>query len=70
MWTAEIEAAIERWQLTGEFPFPSLQVYPQLSPQSLSKEDLRLIYHVASISHEMAVIGASGFTLWARQIPM
>jgi hypothetical protein len=69
MWTPEIEAAIDRWQRTGVFPFPSLAIYPTPSPQFLSTEDLRLIYHVASISDQLAARGANGFTLWTRQIP-
>ncbi|KAK0727402.1 hypothetical protein B0T26DRAFT_133940 [Lasiosphaeria miniovina] len=69
MWTPEIEATIDQWQRTGIFPFPSLNIYPAPAPQSLTVEDLRLIHHVASISHEMIEIGANGFTLWTRQIP-
>ena len=69
MWTPENEAAVEQWKRTGVFPFPSLNIYPTPSPQRLTTEDLRLIHHVASISHEMMEIGANGFTLWTRQIP-
>ncbi|KAF6835780.1 Sterol uptake control protein 2-like protein 9 [Colletotrichum plurivorum] len=69
MWTPEIEAAIEQWQCTGIFPFPNLQIYPAPNPQFLSVEDLRLIYHLASICDELAAFDANGFTLWTRQIP-
>ena len=69
MWTPEIEATIEQWQRTGVFPFPSLNIYPTPNPQYLSIEDMRLIHHVASISHQMGMIDANGFTLWTRQIP-
>jgi hypothetical protein len=67
MWTPEIEATIEQWQRTGMFPFPN--IYPAPSPHLLSIEELRLIHHVASISHHMESINANGFTLWTRQIP-
>lgn len=69
MWTPENEAAIEKWRQTGVFPFPSLNIYPAPAPQLLTKEELRLIHHVASISHQMMEIGANGFTMWTRQIP-
>ncbi|KAM7208832.1 oxidase assembly protein 2, variant [Naviculisporaceae sp. PSN 640] len=69
MWTPENEAAIEQWRQTGVFPFPSLNIYPAPAPQLFTNEELRLIHHVASISHQMVEIGANGFTMWTRQIP-
>ncbi|KAK0369188.1 hypothetical protein CPAR01_11765 [Colletotrichum paranaense] len=69
MWTPEVEAEISQWQQTGMFPFPNLGIYPAPNPQYLSVEDLRLIYHVASICNELATFDANGFTLWTRQIP-
>ncbi|KAL2131334.1 hypothetical protein VTI74DRAFT_5258 [Chaetomium olivicolor] len=69
MWTPEIEATIDQWRRTGMFPFPSLGIYPAPAPQLLTVEDLRLIHHVASISHQMQEIDANDFTLWTRQIP-
>jgi len=69
MWTPEIEATIDQWQRTGMFPFPGLQIFPAPNPHTLSVENLRLIHHVASISHELRVVDAEGFTLWTRQIP-
>jgi len=70
LWTPEIEATIDQWQRTGVFPFPSLNIYPAPSTQHLKLEELRLIHHVATISHQMMEIGANGFTLWTRQIPL
>ncbi|PHH84081.1 hypothetical protein CDD83_2526 [Cordyceps sp. RAO-2017] len=69
MWTPQIEAAIADWQATGVFPFPSLGVYPPQMPHLYSLEDLRLIYHVASLYHQLASIDANNFTLWTRHIP-
>lgn len=70
LWTPEIEAEIERWQQTGNFPFPDLYIYPAPSPQFFSFEDLRLIHHVASVSSELGIHDASNFTIWTRQIPL
>lgn len=69
MWTPDIEAAIEQWQQTGIFPFPSLNIYPAPDPSYYTMEELRLIFHVAAICHELGTIDANGFTLWTRQIP-
>ncbi|KAK4104777.1 hypothetical protein N658DRAFT_188789 [Parathielavia hyrcaniae] len=69
MWTPEIEATIEQWRRTGVFPFPSLGIYPAPAPELLTLEDLRLIHHVASISHQMQELDTNDFTLWTRQIP-
>ncbi|KAI1746175.1 hypothetical protein F4680DRAFT_455392 [Xylaria scruposa] len=68
MWTPEIEAAIVEWQRSGIFPFSNL-VYSAPSPEYYSVEELRLIYHVASICHDLNAIDANNFTLWTRQIP-
>ena len=69
MWTPEIEAALEQWQLTGIFPFPALNIYPPPSPQNYTLEDLRLMYHVASICNQLVCNDADHFTIWTRQIP-
>jgi hypothetical protein len=69
MWTPEIEATIDQWRRTGMFPFPSLGIYPAPAPELLTLEDLRLIHHVASISHQMQELDANDFTLWTQQIP-
>ncbi|TFB00024.1 hypothetical protein CCMA1212_008068 [Trichoderma ghanense] len=69
MWTPQIEAAIGEWQRTGMFPFPSLRIYPAPSPHQYSLEDLRLIYHVASLHYQLMTQEANNFTLWTRYIP-
>ena len=69
MWTPQIEAAIGDWQATGVFPFPSLAIYPAPMPHMYSVEDLRLIYHVASLYHQLASIDANNFTLWTPPYP-
>lgn len=69
MWTQEIVANIELWQQTNNFPFPALQIFPAPDVNQYSFEDLRLIYHLASICGELDVLGANNFTVWTRQIP-
>ena len=69
MWTPEIEAALVEWQRTGIFPFPSLEIYPAPVASHYSIEDLRLIYHIAALYHQLAAMDANNFTLWTRHIP-
>jgi hypothetical protein len=68
MWTPEVESAIDLWRRTGVFPF-DLDVNPFPAPQCYSFEELRLIYHVASISFQLNALDANGFTLWTSKIP-
>ncbi|KAK7418576.1 hypothetical protein QQZ08_011201 [Neonectria magnoliae] len=69
MWTPQVEAAIAEWQRTGIFPLPSLGIYPAPMPHLYSIEDLRLIYHVATLYYQLASVDANNFTLWTRHIP-
>jgi hypothetical protein len=69
MWTPEIEAAVVEWQRTGVFPFPSLDIYPAPIASQYSIEDLRLIYHIAALYHQLAAMDANNFTMWTRHIP-
>ncbi|RMI98450.1 hypothetical protein CDV36_016107 [Fusarium kuroshium] len=69
MWTPQIEAAIAEWQRTGIFPLLSLGLYPAPMPHLYSPEDLRLLYHVASLYRQLATIDANNITLWTRYIP-
>lgn len=69
LWTPEIEATIELWRHTGEFPFPELRVYPHPQWRALTMVDLRLIHHLSSISNEMFRNGTSKSTLWTDMMP-
>ncbi|KAF1811830.1 hypothetical protein P152DRAFT_398471 [Eremomyces bilateralis CBS 781.70] len=69
LWTPEIERTIDSWRATGEFPFPELNVFPQPHWPSVSKTDLRLIYHVCSISSELQRNRTSKLTIWTDYIP-
>lgn len=70
LWTPEIEAEIEMWQQTGNFPFPDMYIYPVPDPRFLTAEDLRIIHHVAAVSRELSIHDAGNFAIWTRQIPM
>lgn len=69
LWTPEIEATIELWRQTGEFPFPELRVYPQPQWRTLTTVDLRLVHHLSSISSEMFRNRTSKATLWTDMMP-
>ncbi|CAE7031349.1 hypothetical protein PTNB73_05256 [Pyrenophora teres f. teres] len=69
LWTPEIEATIELWRQTGEFPFPELRVYPQPQWRALTTVDLRLVHHLSSISSEMFRNRTSKSTLWTDMMP-
>lgn len=69
LWTPAIEAAVDAWQQTNSFPFPSLHVWPTPESSLYSKTDLRLIHHLCQISAEMIRCGASKMTIWCDKIP-
>ncbi|KAK8245227.1 hypothetical protein HDK77DRAFT_376253 [Phyllosticta capitalensis] len=69
LWTPEIEATVDIWKATGEFPFPELGVYPQPQWTLYSKTDLRLIHHLSSITTEMFRGRTSKLTIWAGNMP-
>lgn len=69
LWTSEIDRNVELWRQTGQFPFPDLHVFPQPQWQTLSKTELRLIYHVASVCYEMQSSRTSQLTIWAETMP-
>ncbi|KAF7559851.1 hypothetical protein G7046_g4313 [Stylonectria norvegica] len=69
MWSPQIEGDIAEWQRTGIFPFQAPEFYAAPIVSYYSVEDLRLIYHVASVYCELKAIDANNFTLWTRHIP-
>ncbi|OCL04102.1 hypothetical protein AOQ84DRAFT_417008 [Glonium stellatum] len=69
LWTPEIEATVELWRQTGDFPFPELRVYPQPQWRAYSKTELRLIHHLSSISNEMFRSRTSKLTVWTDLMP-
>ncbi|KAF2087121.1 hypothetical protein K490DRAFT_42886 [Saccharata proteae CBS 121410] len=69
LWSPEIEATIDLWRQTGEFPFPELNVYPQPQWTLYSKTDLRLVHHLSSISNDMFRSRTSNLTVWSEKMP-
>ena len=69
LWNPEIEAAVDLWRRTGEYPFPELNVYPQPQWHAYSRVDLRLIYHISTVSSELSRHQVSRLTLWTEQMP-
>ncbi|KAI0199390.1 hypothetical protein F4808DRAFT_216439 [Astrocystis sublimbata] len=69
MWTPEIEEIITTWRTTGIFPFPGLVTTAPM-PQFYTVDELRLIYHVASICDRLKTMGANHYTLWTRHVPV
>lgn len=69
LWTNEVTEAIKEWRRTNIFPFRDLNISSFPSTTNYKDEELRLIYHVASICNQMEGMGANAFTLWTRHIP-
>ncbi|KAF2396449.1 hypothetical protein EJ06DRAFT_240523 [Trichodelitschia bisporula] len=69
LWTTEIERTVDAWRQSGVFPFSELQVFPQPQWQSMSKTDLRLIYHVANVTSELQSSRTSNLSLWTDLMP-
>jgi hypothetical protein len=63
------ESKIEQWQSTGSFPYPDLQVFPPPPTQEYSKNELRLIHHLTSVSNELRSKGVSNLTTWTEKVP-
>ncbi|KAL3955864.1 hypothetical protein ACCO45_009883 [Purpureocillium lilacinum] len=68
--TPRLEAAVRDWRCSGRFPFPSLSDYALSMPEQYPEQDLRLIYHISNIYHQLASVEANDLTLWTRYIPI
>jgi len=63
------ESRIDLWQQTGSFPYPDLQVLPPPQTHEYTKNELRLIHHLSSISNDLLLRGTSHLTVWAHKMP-
>lgn len=63
------ETRIDIWQQTGSFPYPDLQVFPTPETHEYSKNELRLIHHLSSISNDLLLKGSTNITIWAQMMP-
>lgn len=67
--TPSVDDEIDAWKHTGIFPFPNLQVYPAPQVHDLTKDELRLIHHICSVSNDLAISETSHLTSWTEKIP-
>ena len=67
--TPNSESRIDMWQQTGSFPYPDLQVYPPPPIQGQSKDELRLLHHISSITNDLMLEGTTNLTLWTQKMP-
>ncbi len=63
------ENRIDVWQQTGSFPYPELQVFPPPPTHEYSKNELRLIHHLSSISNDLLLKGSTKLTIWTQKMP-
>jgi hypothetical protein len=68
-WTREIEKGVDSWRQTGQFPFPELTIYPPLQVQGLSRNDVRLLYHVCSAVARVTGSRTAKLGLWTDVMP-
>lgn len=63
------EDRVESWQQTGAYPYPDLHVYPSPQAQEYSRNELRLIHHLSSISNDLLLRGTTNLTIWTQKMP-
>ena len=69
MLTPGSESRVDLWQQSGNYPFPDLSVFPPPAAHEYSKNDLRLLHHLSSISNDLLIKGSTGFTMWSQKMP-
>ena len=69
LWTKSIEGVIETWHRTGILPSSNLGLHSSYQFQGLSRQDLRLVYHLLSIYQDMQRVNLSQCTLWVQELP-
>jgi hypothetical protein len=69
MLTPNSENRVDLWQQSGNYPFPDLQVFPPPHAHEYSKNDLRLIHHLSTISNDLLLKGSTSLTMWSQKMP-
>ncbi|KAF2162171.1 hypothetical protein M409DRAFT_27551 [Zasmidium cellare ATCC 36951] len=69
VFTPSTENRIDLWQQTGSFPYPGLQVFPPPQTHEYSKNELRLMDHLSSISSDLMLKGTTNLTIWTQKVP-
>ncbi|KAK6398462.1 hypothetical protein LTR65_000013 [Meristemomyces frigidus] len=67
--TPGTEQRVDLWQQTGSFPYPDLQVFPPPHTQEYSKNELRLIHHLTSVSNDLLLKGTTNLAIWTQKMP-
>ena len=67
--SAELQASLDQWRLTGACPIPELQTTAPEYWMHFSTVDLRLIHHVATSSIDLQNRGYAQCTSWAPRMP-
>ena len=65
----QIEMEADQWHATGCPPFPELLSYPRSGWFALSRSDIRLVYHIISLSLDLHRRGLGACTPWAQNMP-
>jgi hypothetical protein len=69
MLTPNSESRVDLWQQSGNYPFPDLQVFPPPPAHDYTRNDLRLIHHLANMSNDLLLKGSTGLTMWSQKMP-
>ena len=65
----DTERRINLWQQTGSLTYPELQMFPTLQVHEYSKEELRLVHHLVSITNDLSSRGTADLTVWVQKMP-
>jgi len=63
------ESHVDLWQQTGSFPCPDLQLFPPPQTHEYSKNELRLIHHLSSVSGDLLLRETTNLTIWTESMP-
>lgn len=67
--TPAIEQDLERWRSSQIFPFPEMKLENTQQFGSLTRLELRLIHHLASVYRDMRLADFVQCTLWVQYLP-
>lgn len=70
LWNPAVEGEIDTWMRTGIFPFPELGIAQSHAFGALSKLELRMIHHVASIYRDLSRRALLPCATWVERLPL
>jgi hypothetical protein len=65
-WTSDIERAVDLWRQSGVFPFPDLEIYNPPQVKNISRNEMRLLYHVCSLLNDLRHSRTSKLAMWTE----